>query len=199
MTYTPITDEQSIRKAFEIIKRAFQAGDIEEKEVCKHPAWLHKKINLYGAFGEVVEEKKYWIGFGYEEDEKPIFGANIAMEGTGRDGLFVRDEESGRTLFTHSGNLHLGSRKEEKYKRHPARRGCAKKLKEFTGPDMWVDVEEKSRLKVTLPFDDDPSSVDLDEIARVHERIRAFTDNPRDVLTQRPGSLWGARKIRRLL
>ena len=64
---------------------------------------------------------------------------------------------------------------------------------------MWVDVEEKSRLKVTLPFDDDPSSVDLDEIAQVHERIRAFTDNPRYVLTQRPGSLWDARKMRRLL
>lgn len=183
MTCTPIVEKEKIRIAYETLKDACQQDGVKIKDVCGHPAWLHGDINLYVAFGEVKKEN-YWIGFGHEGEEKPVFGANIKMEGKGSDGLFVEDKGSGKIHLTHSGDLHLAQR--EKYRDHPATRNCADNLRKYTekfaGQVSWVSVEGKYRLKVTPPIGGPPGAV-LDETAQVHEAIRRFMDNPEDLMS----------------
>ena len=183
MTYTPIVEKEKIRIAYETLKDAFQQDGVKIKDVCGHPAWLHEDINLYGAFGEVKKEN-YWIGFGHEGEEKPVFGANIKMEGKGSDGLFVEDKGSREIHLTHSGDLHLAQR--EKYRDHPATRNCADNLRKYTEKFAvqvsWVSVEGKNRLKVTPPIGGPPGAV-LHEVAQVHKVIRRFMDNPEDLMS----------------
>ena len=171
MTCKPILDKEGIAKAFKTLRDAFQSPDEaqEIKEgVCGHPAYFHREINLFGAFGEVTNEKKYWVGFGSEGEEEKPFGANIAMEGSKREGLFVKDEK-GSVFLTHRGIL--------PYLR---RRGnhSREELRKFTRTDSWIKVENEQHPKFVIAQIDDsnPSSM-IKQIAQVTKDVREFRNS----------------------
>lgn len=174
MTYTPILDKEGIAKAFETLRDAFQSSDgTQKRKVCGHPAYFLKEIKLFGAFGELTQERKYWVGFGSEGEEKKPFGANIAMEGSKegskREGLFVKDEE-GRVFLTHRGIL--------PYLR---RRGnhSREEFRKFTGPDPWVKVDNEQHPKfVIVRIDNINPSGMIGQIAQVTEAVREFRNSP---------------------
>ena len=177
MTCTPILDKEGIAKAFETLRDAFQSSDgAQERKVCGHPAYFLKGIKLFGAFGELTQERKYWVGFGSEGEEKKPFGANIAMEGSKegskregkREGLFVKDKE-GRVFLTHRGIL--------PYLR---RRGnhSREAFRKFTRPDSWIKVEKEQHLKfVIVRIDNINPSGMIDQIAQVTEAVREFRNS----------------------
>lgn len=172
MSYTPILDKEGIAKAFETLRDAFQSPDeAQKRKVCGHPAYFLKGIDLFGAFGEVKNKRKYWVGFGSEGEEKKPFGANIAMEGSKREGLFVKDEE-GRVFLTHRGIL--------PYLR---RRGnhSREEFRKFTRPDRpdsWIKVENEQHPKFVIAQIDDsnPSSM-IKQIAQVTKDVREFRNS----------------------
>ena len=176
MTCTPILDKEGIAKAFETLRDAFQSSDgAQERKVCGHPTYFLKGIKLFGAFGELTQERKYWVGFGSEGEEKKPFGANIAMEGSKegskREGLFVKDKE-GRVFLTHRGILPY------LHRRGNHSREAFRKFTRPDQPDPWIKVENEQHLKfVIVRIDNINPSGMIDQIAQVTEAVREFRNS----------------------
>lgn len=138
MLYTPITDGEEVRRAFESLRDAFRTS-AEERIGASYgygdiPRYRHpEKNNLEGKFIDRDEKGLYTIVF--ECNGRTVMHMSIPKEGEPRGnltGLFVQDEEENRYL-THTGifPLRVNGRGVKKVR---------KKLINFTDDDCWIDV-----------------------------------------------------------
>ena len=176
MPYTPITDGEEMRRAFEALRDAFLTGAVRvEGEYYGDPfRYLHQNKNdLWGGIFYQEQKNTYRIGFGRGRvyDGAP---AILEMSVPGQKGmrgsfagLFVQDKRGNRYL-THSGNLTIPHH-------HWAKGNVHGGLMQFTGNNCWIDVEgeDKSRFLVVRLDRDHPSAV-IDRIDRVTSVIESF-------------------------
>ena len=166
MTYTPITDEDEVREAYEWMRNAFQANADQEVNRAGCLGYQHDHFNLWGAFDPMEKENRYWIAFGNMNSSKIVFEANPPKSGTdGRqgEGLFVKDDKGNRYL-THSGNFNLREG-------HEAARGRSREtFRKFTDSDRcWVSVSGKEDKRYLI------TELDV-EASTLFEKIRSVVD-----------------------
>ena len=170
MKYTPITDEDEVRNAFEWLKIAFQTNADEEFKTYDSPAYRYNRFNLWGAFSE-KEKNRYWIGFGNTGSNNTIFEANPPKSGAdGRQGqgLFVKDDKGNRYL-THSGNFNLSRGHEA------AGGGSREAFQKFIDSDQcWVSVSKKPHKRYLIAKLDVKASALFEKIRGVVDTVGEF-------------------------
>lgn len=168
MKYTPITDEDEVRNAFEWLRTAFQADADREFKSYGSPAYQHNRFKLWGAFAPM--ENRYWIGFGNTDSSNTIFEANPPKSGANGqygEGLFVKDDKGTRYL-THSGNFSLP-------KGHEAAKGSRQAFRQFTDSDQcWVSVSEKKNKRYLITELDVEVTTLFEKICGVVDTVEEF-------------------------
>lgn len=168
MVYTPITDDDEVRNAFEWLRDAFQTDADREINRYSSPGYQHDRFKLWGAFSPM--EKRYWIGFGNTDSSTTVFEANPPRSGAdGRqgEGLFVKDDE-GKRYLTHSGNFNLS-------KGHEAASGSREAFRKFIDSDRcWISVTEKKHKRFLITQLDVEASVLLEKVRGVVGIVEEF-------------------------
>ena len=168
MKYTPITDEDEVRNAFDWLRNTFQANADREFKSYGAPAYRHDRFKLWGAFSPM--ENRYWIGFGNTDSNNTIFEANPPKSGTnGRqgEGLFVKDDK-GKRYLTHSGTFSLP-------KDHEAARGSREAFRKFIDSDQcWVSVSEKRHKRFLITELDVEVTTLFEKICGVVDAVEKF-------------------------
>ena len=175
MPYTPITDGEKVRRAFEDLRDAFRQGAqesiVERYRYEDTPLYLHRANNLRGVFVPKYDrEGPYTIEFGRGRGRDKATMTSIPKEGGVKGnstGLFVRDEENNRYL-THSGNMNLSTSPREN-------EDVSKQFENFTGPGCWKDVEGIGRrfLVARIDLDNPPGlTCRIDKVIRVIESFK---------------------------
>ena len=169
MKYTPITDEDEVRNAFEWLRNTFQANADREFKSYGSPAYRHDRFKLWGAFAPM--ENRYFIGFGNTDSKNTVFEANPPKSGAdGRQGqgLFVKDDKGNRYL-THSGIFNLP-------KVHEAASGGSREaFRKFIDSDQcWVSVSEMKHKRYLITELDVEASALFEKICRVVDTVEKF-------------------------
>ena len=168
MKYTPITDEDEVRNAFEWLEKAFKANADREITRYGYPGYQHDRFKLWSAFSPM--ENRYLIGFGKTDSSTTVFEANPPKSGAnGRqgEGLFVKDDKGNRYL-THSGNFSLP-------RGHEAARDSRDAFRKFIDSDQcWVSVSEKKHKRYLITELDVEASALFEEIRRVVDTVEKF-------------------------
>ena len=168
MSYTPISETDEVRRAFESLKRVFKKVSDETTRNNKgHHFFSHRESELRVQLGEL--DKRYLIAFLDIEKDKSVFEPSPPKSGTNGNhgrGLFVA-EENGSRYLVHTGNLNLSQK-------HPVRNEVREAFRDFTGPQRWRDIEGRTHpMYLVTPIDINPDEV-LSHIVGAIEQIRAF-------------------------
>ena len=171
MPYTPISETDEVRRAFESLKEALQT-------VCGEPRitpmgyhhFSHRENDLLVSLHDSDEHQRYFIVFQENENQRNVFEANPPKSGhDGRrgEGLFVANEHGSRYLV-HTGNLNLPSE-------HPVQINISEELRKSTGTQRWIKVAGKKKMYLVTPIDINPDEM-LNHIVDAIEQIRKFKD-----------------------
>ena len=179
MPYTSISETNEVREAFESLKAAIQSVSDEEKTTPRGAHdFGHQESDLLVSFGD-FELPRYLIRFLEYESERTVFEANppkSGMNGRQGAGLFVADE-LGRRYLVRTGNLTVSGD-------HPVQRNISQAFQQFTGPNRWINVEDRTYPRyVVTPIDIEPDEM-LSHIVGAIDQIRKFKDitDPKDLV-----------------